>query len=146
MTEDAGFLDDYLLYLLARASAAASAQFHAELSDLGVAVPTWRIIAVLSDGSTTVGALAAAVMLKQATLSKALDRLERDGLVARERQGQDRRQVRIVLTPSGRALADTLIPRARAHQEQLLAPYSETQRAVLRDVLHDLLAMAGRNG
>lgn len=141
-----GFLDDYLLYLLARASAAASAQFHGELAARGIQVPTWRVLAVLSDGPTTVGRLAEAVMLKQATLSKALDRLERDHLVRRARTGRDRREVTISLAPEGEKLVRDLIPRARAHQEALLARYTSTERTALMTVLRDFLSMAEDEG
>lgn len=137
-----GFLDDYLLYLLARASAAASGQFHAELAARGVAVSTWRVLAVLSDGPATVGRLAEAVMLKQATLSKALDRMERDALVLRSREGRDRREVTISLADEGAALVADLIPLALSHQEDLLARYSPDQRAALMTVLHDFLKSA----
>lgn len=142
MTEEQKFLDDYLLYRLARASAAVSSQFHAELAERGVSVATWRIVAVLSDGPTTVNALAGAVMLKQATLSKALDRLERDSLIARARSRDDRRQVDVTLTIAGRALAADLIPRAKEHQDSLLASYTAEQRAVLNQVLQDLMELA----
>lgn len=138
------FLDDYLLYLLARASAAASAQFHAELAARGVQVSTWRILAVLSDGPATVGRLADAVILKQATLSKALDRLERDALIIRERTGRDRRHVTISLAPKGADLVRDLIPRALAHQEELLDRYDPAERAALMTVLRDFLTMAER--
>lgn len=144
MTDGEKFLDDYLLYRLARASAAVSDQFHAELADRGVSVATWRIIAVLSDGATTVNTLADAVMLKQATLSKALDRLERDSLITRSRSADDRRQVDVKLTIAGRALAADLIPRAREHQETLLAPYTPEQRETLNQVLEDLMDLAER--
>lgn len=141
---DAPFLDGYLLYLLARASSVASSQFHAALARQGISVPTWRVLAVLSDGPATVGQLAEAVLLKQATLSKALDRLERDGLVRRQRRGADRRQVTVALTDAGAGLARDLIPQAMAHQQALLAPYDEGETQALIGVLKDFIAMAGK--
>ena len=53
------FVDNYLLYLLARASNEVSAQFHARLKSHGLHVPEWRVLASLSDGDgMTVGELA----------------------------------------------------------------------------------------
>ena len=53
----ARFVDDYLLYLLARASHVVSAEFHATLRRAGVAVPVWRVLATLSGspGETVTG-------------------------------------------------------------------------------------------
>ena len=57
------FVDDYLLYLMARASALTSAGFHNQVRALGIQVYEWRIMAVLygTDG-VTVGGLPCPVM------------------------------------------------------------------------------------
>jgi DNA-binding MarR family transcriptional regulator len=52
------------------------------------------------------------------TISSALDRLERQGLIARRRINEDRRVVRIELTSRGRRLANRL---QRAHVENCRA-------------------------
>jgi len=41
------FSEDYLHYLLAQASAAASASFHAELAAEGIPIGEWRVLASL---------------------------------------------------------------------------------------------------
>ena len=54
------FVNDYLLYLLARASSEVSAQFHQRLKTHGLQVAEWRVLASLSDGDgMTIGELAA---------------------------------------------------------------------------------------
>jgi DNA-binding MarR family transcriptional regulator len=114
------FVEDYLLYLLARASHDASAGFHARLKARGVPVPVWRVAATLhgADGGETVGALAAACLMQQPTMTKLLDRMEEEGLVRRRREG---RQTRVTLTARGTRLAGELIPMARTHEAELLA-------------------------
>ena len=51
------FVDDYLLYLLARGSHAMSSEFHVALRKAGVSVPVWRVLATLSGspGETVTG-------------------------------------------------------------------------------------------
>ncbi len=129
MADSPRFVEDYLLSLLARASHAASAQFHARLKARGVAVPVWRVVATLhgSAGGETVGALAAACLMQQPTMTKLLDRMEEDGLVRRHREG---RQTRIRLTQAGAALADALVAEARAHEAGLLARHAEAAPAL----------------
>ena len=104
--QDNEFLDDYLLYLMAHASAAASDAFHAELAKQGVSVAVWRILASLyPDKLLNVGVLARRCLLKQPTLTRRLDRLCEQGLTERWHQNQDRRGVLVKLTTEGRARA-----------------------------------------
>ena len=137
MSEQARFVDDYLLYLLARASHAASARFHAQLKARGIAVPVWRVVATLhgTPQGETVGALAAACLMQQPTTTKLLDRMAADGLVRRQRDG---RQTRIRLTEEGETLAAALIAEAREHEAALLARHAATApslKALLREII-----------
>ncbi len=139
--DESGFdHEDYTLYLLARASELASAEFHAELAALGVPVGVWRVLAVLSGGEASVGRLAAACLAKQPTMTKLLDRMAADGLVARRRGGGDGRAVRVGLTEAGRAKAEALVPLAQAHEGRLLAEAPAEDAAALRRALKTFIA------
>src|SRR5690242_16117432 len=108
------FIDDYLLYLMARASHLISSEFHEQLRRRGVAVPVWRVLASLAGGEgETVTSLADLCLLQQPTMTKLLDRMVRDGLVNRTPDGRDRRVVRITLTAQGAELVAGLLPLAR---------------------------------
>jgi MarR family transcriptional regulator, organic hydroperoxide resistance regulator len=131
------FVEDYLLSLLARASHAASAAFHARLKARGVAVPVWRVLATLhgSAQGETVGALAAACLMQQPTMTKLLDRMEAEGMIRRRREG---RQTRILPTRAGEKLAAALIAEARAHETALLARHESAApalKALLRGIV-----------
>lgn len=131
------FVEDYLLYLLARASHAASAGFHARLKARGVPVPVWRVLATLQGApeGETVGALAAACLMQQPTMTKLLDRMEADGLVRRRREG---RLTRIAPTRAGTRLAAELVAEARAHEAALLARHDAAApalKALLREII-----------
>lgn len=142
------FVDDYLLSLLARASHVVSSEFHARLRMRGVSVPVWRVLATLS-GSTgeTVSTLANACLLLQPTMTKVLDRMERDGLVRRRQDPEDRRLVRIHLTPRGEAMVAELLLAARQHESEIVARHPES--AAIKDLLRALIArqaVRGRRG
>jgi len=87
------FIDDYLSYLLARASHLVSRQFHAQLKPRGMAVPVWRVLSTLSDGDgLPVTELAKITLFKQPTLTKVIDRMSKQAgraprLRARSPQG-----------------------------------------------------------
>lgn len=133
------FTDDYLLALMAQASAAISAEFHGWLEDQGVSVATWRALASLHpDQELTVGELSASCIAKQPTMTRRIDRLAAAGLVIRVAGAGDRRQVRVRLTPAGRAEAARLVEAARAHEARLLADYRADEAAALKALLRAL--------
>ena len=134
------FVEEYLLYLLARVSHVLSSEFHHQLRRRGVAVPVWRVLASLtgSKGETVTG-LAEVCLLQQPTMTKLLDRMVRDGLVTRSQDARDRRVVRVALTPKGETLATELTHAARQHEAAVLARFPDMgtveMKAVLRSVL-----------
>ncbi len=135
------FTDDYLLYLLARASSLASGEFHAELAGLGVPVPVWRVLAILTgaDGGRTIGEIAARALLKQPTATKIVDRMEEQGYVVRSPSPDDRRRVVVQLTALGNELVTDLIARAQAHETALLGTQTPAEAEILKRVLGQLI-------
>lgn len=135
------FTDDYLAYLLARASHLVSAQFHAQLAAAGVSVPVWRILTSLSDRpSLTIGELAEIVILKQPTLSKILDRMIEEKLVARIPARDDRRRVNVSITQTGRQRVEDLLRRAKDHEAEALRGYAESEIESLKSMLRGMIA------
>lgn len=135
------FSQNYLLYLLAQASHAASSQFHEQLAKQGVAVGQWRVLASLHpELNLSVGELSKQCLIPPSTLSRTLDRLERDGLLARNLTRTDRRQVNVRLTTEGKALADTLVAQARENELKILASYSDDEITRLKDTLQELIS------
>ncbi len=133
------FAENYLGYLLARGSYQVSAPFHAKLKEKGVSVLVWRVLSSLRHHPETVNELAAKVLVNQSTLSKALDRMERDGLIKRERDPEFRSKIKIFITASGVKLIDQLIDSANTYEEDTLAHLSKNDRKQLRALLQKLI-------
>jgi DNA-binding MarR family transcriptional regulator len=116
------------------------------LADAGedVTLTQYRSLVVLaSRGPQGVAALADAVAVTPPTASRLVDRLVKKGLVRRRTDRQDRRQVRIALTETGRHLIDAVSARRRQEIATLLATVApETQRSVV-DALSQLAQVAG---
>ena len=139
------FIDDYLLYLLARASHAISAEFHEQLRRRGVAVPVWRVLASLVGGEgETVTGLATVCLLQQPTMTKLLDRMVRDGLVERAQDVRDRRVVRIRLTPRGQTTVTDLLDMACQHEAEVLARHDLADSGPLKELLRAIIARHAR--
>ncbi|UTH75508.1 MarR family winged helix-turn-helix transcriptional regulator [Chromobacterium sp. IIBBL 290-4] len=75
------------------------------------------------------------LMLTSGAVSKRLDRLEAAGWVSRQPNPDDRRALRIHLTPAGLALIDRALEGHVAAMEDALAPLAPEQRAQLASLL-----------
>lgn len=69
------------------------------------------------------------------TMCRMIDRLEREELVARERDPLDRRSVRVMLTAKGRSVTEERLATVRDIEERAFQALSDEER----DVLHTLL-------
>ncbi|MEO1292627.1 MAG: MarR family transcriptional regulator, partial [Pseudomonadota bacterium] len=134
------FVDDYLLYLMAQASAAVSAEFHARLAKQGVSVATWRILASLYPNKTlNVGELARSCLAKQPTLTRQLDKLCAEGLTERQNEDRDRRGVLVRLTAEGQTAARRHVEAAKRHEAEVFSQLSPTSVAQLKSTLTELI-------
>jgi DNA-binding MarR family transcriptional regulator len=69
------------------------------------------------------------------TVTRLLDKLEKAGLVARDRSRPDRRQVLCTITPAGEALLEILDPAMRAADETLMNVLNPDELRALIDML-----------
>ena len=69
-------------------------------------MPQYRVLGLLSSGHERATELASKLAVTKPTLTSLIDGLVERGYVAREATAGDRRAVRIVITPAGRAAAD----------------------------------------
>jgi len=144
---DRPFTGNYLLYLLAQASASASSDFHTLLARHGLSVPTWRILASLHpNGAMSIGQLAGECIQKQPTLTRIVDRLEKDGLVTRVHSGKDRRTVLVSMTKKGQAVSRQFVEQAKAHEARILADYSAEEIDQLKKTLKVLIRRTSGDG
>lgn len=135
-TEPQGFIQDYLAYLLARASHEISAEFHQQVLASGLSVMQWRVLASLSGGAPlSLGTLADIVLALQPTATKLVARMEKDGLITRLPNPQDKRSVLMTLTPLGKRKVAPLLKQAREHEARVLSRLPGTDAASLKHLL-----------
>jgi DNA-binding MarR family transcriptional regulator len=109
-----------------------------------VTLTQYRTLVVLaSRGPQSLARLAEAVAVTPATATRMCDRLVRKGLVSRRTEQGNRRQVRLTLTRSGRALVDAVTARRRAEIERIVSEMPADEQAVLVQALGRLAAAAG---
>ena len=141
---DKPFYEEYLPFLLARAGHQVEAGFHRQLHKHDLSMLSWRVLAALSSRSDwTIGELCEAGLAKQPTISKLIDRLVQQGMVARRSDPADARRVLLSLTASGHATMAPVLQDASAFNLSLLADYPPEQLTALKQLLRDMIARYG---
>jgi len=91
-----------------------------------------NVLFVLSgEGPIPMNRLAELLDVSQASATGIVDRMEQRGLVARERYAEDRRVVRVVLTPQGEALIAGIASERRDKLSRLLDTLATDDAAAL---------------
>lgn len=107
----------------------------------GQPVVHWQLIsAIAHEGLHSQAALAVRVGMDPAGTSRALDELERLGLVRRARDEHDRRRVSLQLTPRGRRWYETTRVDVFGSLSPLFAPLTPSEATQLEALLSRLAA------
>lgn len=134
--KSSGYLINHLARLFGQA-------LRRRLEGEGVGVGQFPVLLALweAEGATQT-ALAERLAIEQPTMANTLKRMERDGLIERVPDPEDRRQARVHLTPRARALEAVLTGAARAANEAALAGLGPEEReqflALVRRVIANL--------
>jgi MarR family transcriptional regulator for hemolysin len=135
--------DDSLSLLIGRVAKELSRAFDDALVTAGGSTPTWQVLRALSAGEhRTQAELAAAIGVRQPTLTHHLDALERAGLVTRKREDANRRAQRVTVTESGEHLFLRLRRAAASFDGRLRAGLDDADVAELRRLLGQLVENA----
>lgn len=93
--------------------------------------------------ANTPAELAAFNALDISSMSRMLDRLEKKGLITRSRNGKDRRQVTVIVTPQGRTLLRKAIPIAAQVAANAWRNVTEREKKLLRNIVYKVLGNLG---
>jgi DNA-binding MarR family transcriptional regulator len=128
---------------VSRAMVALAARSLADL-DAEVTLPQYRALVVLaSRGPQRVVDISTELGVNPSTGTRMCDRLVRKGLIRRYRSATDRREVRLTLTPGGRALVQEVTRRRRAELERLVRAIPVTGHGSVTAALRSLTEAAG---
>ncbi len=99
----------------------------------------WLLRLLRRRGSLSISELADALGVTGSSVTTACKRLEKAGLVTRERQSDDERMVRVMLTEQGHEQVEAWQQRRREFLQELLAPLDPEQQATLQELLECIL-------
>lgn len=112
--------------------------------DEEVTLPQYRALVVLASvGPQRVAGLADALEVTPPTATRMCDRLVRKGLVRRRTSRQDRREVHLALTVSGRELVAQVTRRRRQEIARILAAISDEDQIAMVESFGKLAHAAG---
>jgi MarR family 2-MHQ and catechol resistance regulon transcriptional repressor len=99
--------------------------------------------ALLHKGPLTITEIQAKVLLASGSMTAAVDRLERKGLVTRRATASDRRAKVLELTPEGERVVEAAFRRHAAELEAAMAILNGTEKRRLYSLLKKLGLFAG---
>ncbi|MFJ2088952.1 TetR family transcriptional regulator [Streptomyces sp. NPDC087901] len=109
------------------------------VQEYGISLPAYDVLAVLREAGEpyrrTMGEVAASGTARAGGLTQHADRLEAAGLIRRERDADDRRIIRLCLTPEGLELAERIFAARSAQEQELLAGLGAADRRRLSELL-----------
>jgi DNA-binding MarR family transcriptional regulator len=128
-------------WLVSRVALRAGKVVGEQLESAGVRRKHFSVLVALAEsGPASQADLGRRLALDRSDLHAVVADLERDGLVARERDPADARRNRVKLTAKGRAQLRRLEAKVDAAQETLLAPLTKAERAELTRLLTRVVA------
>ena len=125
--------------VFAKAHRALSVHVEASVARHGLGLSDFMALeALLHKGPLTVGEIGARVLLTSGSMTAAVDRLEKQGLVRREFIEQDRRSRVIHLTAKGQRLVKAVFDAHSRDLESLMGALDSGDRAQLYELLKKL--------
>ncbi|MBH3394444.1 homoprotocatechuate degradation operon regulator HpaR [Pseudomonas monteilii] len=128
---------------LLQAREAAMAFFRPLLNEHDLTEQQWRVIRILKQHSELENyQLAELACILKPSMTGVLGRLERDGLVRRQKAAQDQRRVFVTLTERGEACFASMKEGMEANYQKIKAQFGEEKLKQLMGLLNDLKRIA----
>ncbi|MDP2264071.1 MAG: homoprotocatechuate degradation operon regulator HpaR [Hydrogenophaga sp.] len=151
MSKTTPFVHRNLPRLLLEAREAVMQHTRPSLREHGLSDQQWRVLRVLGEHAADplgveTGRVAREALLLGPSLTGVLARMERDGLIARNRCPQDARRTVVRATPAGLALVATLSTTIEAHYAWMEEQLGKAPLARLYALLDQVIALEAPDG
>jgi len=136
------FVHRNLPRLLLQARESVMAHTRPSLREHGLSDQQWRVLRVLGEhGTVETGRVAREAYILGPSLTGVLARMERDGLIRRERDPADQRRTVVEATPKGLKLVDKLSRTVEAHYEWMEKSLGKQKLAELYELLDEVIEL-----
>jgi len=138
----ATFVHRNLPRLLLQARESLMAHTRPGLREHGLSDQQWRVLRVLGEhGTVETGRVAREAFILGPSLTGVLARMERDGLVRRQRDASDQRRTTVEATARGLKMVARLSDTIETHYQWLEASLGKQKLAQLYELLDQLIAL-----
>jgi homoprotocatechuate degradation regulator HpaR len=128
--------------LLLQARESLMAHTRPSLREHGLSDQQWRVLRVLGEhGTVETGRVAREAYILGPSLTGVLARMERDGLVRRERDPSDQRRTVVEATTRGMKMVERLSTSVEGHYQWLEQSLGKQKLAQLYELLDELIAL-----
>lgn len=142
MPSSTAFAHRNLPRLLLQAREAVMTHTRPSLREQGLSDQQWRVLRVLGEhGTVETGRVAREAFILGPSLTGVLSRMERDGLIRRERDPADQRRTVVEATPRGRKMVQRLSCTIESHYQWLEESLGKQKLAQLYGLLDELIAL-----
>lgn len=130
---------DCILFLLSKAYQKAFGNFKKRLQEYGLTpVQSLVLMTVSEEEGLSAGDIGKRLVLDYATLSGVLDRLAEGGWIVKGTSEEDKRLLKIYLTPKAREMTVVILKERDGLNEDILSPLKLEERMLLKRMLKDL--------
>jgi DNA-binding MarR family transcriptional regulator len=135
-------LDHFLPYQLNVLASRVSNELAQVYADrFGLSIAEWRVIAHLAHNrEVSVRDIQRRVDMDKSKVSRAAAHLEETGLIKKRVNAQDRRLIKLALTPKGEKIFEQIVPLALDYETQFLSTLTRAEAASFRTMIERLLA------
>ena len=112
------------------------------LDEFGITTPQFNALLILKDNDDmTIGDLGNRMYLASSTATDLIDRMERDGLVSRVRDSNDRRVVRLRVLEKGFEMIQQVLNNRKRYLNEILGHLSREEIEALKKSLESLYTL-----
>lgn len=102
------------------------------LNDINITDPQFIALQhLVNNEQLTIGELSQKMFLACSTITDLIDRMEKSGLVVREKDEQDKRIVRLIAQPKGYDVVKQVLEKRREYLSEKLAGVSDNDKGIL---------------
>ncbi|WP_346876414.1 MULTISPECIES: MarR family transcriptional regulator [unclassified Clostridium] len=129
-------LDDCIAFITNKSAKKLADEFNRRLQENGTTRVQWIALFYIGKaGEISQKELSDYMDIKESSMVRLIDRMEKEELVERRKGSEDRRITKIILTDKGKFLKEELMPRGQAFQDDVLKGISKENLEIFKEVL-----------
>lgn len=129
-------LDDCIAFITNKSAKKLADEFNRRLQEHGTTRVQWIALFYIGKaGEISQKELSDYMDIKESSMVRLIDRMEKEELVERRKDSEDRRITKIILTDKGKFLKEELMPRGQEFQDDVLKGISKENLEIFKEVL-----------